>query len=85
VEPLRALLFGLTIGAPVGPIALLLVHIGLNHGLFAGSLVVQSAYAAFGAMPQRWLSDARAVRRFNVASGTAIAFFGLYGLARAVR
>jgi threonine/homoserine/homoserine lactone efflux protein len=197
VEPLRALLFGLTIAAPVGPIALLLVHIGLNHRisaallaalgvaaadltyalialtmgaglssalsahrwelqlfsslllfalgiwlaqkalrsthsgpldepapslvrlylltlanpltivlfvafagqlhatgvaeigvdaacLFAGSLAVQAAYAAFGSMLQRWLTDAPAVRRFNVASGAAIALFGLYGLARAV-
>jgi len=52
--------------------------------LFAGSLAVQAAYAAFGSMLQRWLTDAPAVRRFNVASGAAIALFGLYGLARAV-
>jgi threonine/homoserine/homoserine lactone efflux protein len=196
LEPLRALLFGVTIAAPVGPIALLLVHIGLNHRLpaallaalgvaaadftyalvaltvgaalatalsahahalqgfsstllialgwwlarkamrasagagppqtrmpgmarlylltlanpltivlfvgfagqlhatrpveiavdaamlFAGSLAVQAAYAACGAALQRWLTDARAVRTLNVASGVAIALFGLYGLAR---
>jgi threonine/homoserine/homoserine lactone efflux protein len=197
LEPLRALLFGLTIAAPVGPIALLLVHIGLNHPvraallaalgvaaadltyalialtvgaalasalsahslqlqvfsslllvalgmwlarsavrrrgvvrpiakdapgvgrlylltlanpltivlfvgfagqlhavsaldiaadallLFIGSLAVQVAYAAFGAVLQRWLTDARAVRAFNVGSGICIALFGLYGLFRA--
>lgn len=195
MEPLRALLFGVTIAAPIGPIALLLVHIGLNHRLpaallaalgvaaadltyavialtvgaalagalsahrlalqgfsslllfalglwlahkalrtpqltqpleqrapgagrlylltlanpltivlfvgfagqlhatgateiavdsamlFAGSLMVQAAYAGFGAALQRWLTDARAVRIFNVASGVGIALFGLYGAA----
>jgi threonine/homoserine/homoserine lactone efflux protein len=124
MEPLRALLFGLTIAAPVGPIALLLVHIGLNHLLGAAllaalgvaaadlsyavvaltvgaalssglsahrlelkifsSVSVQAAYAGFGAMLQRWLGNARAVRRFNVASGMGIALFGLYGLARSL-
>ena len=198
MDPLRALLFGLTIAAPVGPIALLLVHIGLNHRLgaallaafgvaaadlsyavvaltvgaalssglsthrlelqifssllllalgiwlarkalqsppttgplverapgmvrlyvltmanpltivlfvafagqlratgiaeiavdalclFAGSLSVQAAYAGFGAMLQRWLGNACAVRRFNVASGAGIALFGLYGLVRSL-
>jgi threonine/homoserine/homoserine lactone efflux protein len=198
LEPLRALLFGMTIAAPVGPIALLLVHIGLNHRLraallaalgvagadftyavialtagaalasalsahrlalqacsslllfalgvwlahqalrapqraeplekrapgmgrlylltlanpltivlfvgfagqlhasaateiavdsamlFAGSLMVQTAYAGFGAALQRWLTNARAVRIFNVASGVGIALFGLYGAARAL-
>jgi threonine/homoserine/homoserine lactone efflux protein len=33
LEALRALLFGVAIAAPVGPIALLLIHIGLNHQL----------------------------------------------------
>jgi threonine/homoserine/homoserine lactone efflux protein len=33
VEALRAFLFGVTIAAPVGPIALLLIHTGLNHRL----------------------------------------------------
>jgi threonine/homoserine/homoserine lactone efflux protein len=51
--------------------------------LFAGSLAVQAAYAAFGALLQRFLSNPRAVRRFNVASGIAISLFGLYGVARA--
>ena len=51
--------------------------------LFAGSLAVQAAYAGCGALLQRCLTDARAVRRFNVASSAAIALFGLYGLARA--
>ena len=46
LEPLRALLFGLTIAAPVGPIALLLVHIGLNHRLRAGLLAALGVAAA---------------------------------------
>jgi threonine/homoserine/homoserine lactone efflux protein len=35
LEALRAFLFGVAIAAPVGPIALLLIHIGLNHRLSA--------------------------------------------------
>ena len=46
LEPLRALLFGLTIAAPVGPIALLLVHIGLNHRLRAALLAALGVAAA---------------------------------------
>jgi len=34
-ETVRALLFGAAIAAPVGPIALLLIHVGLNHPLAA--------------------------------------------------
>lgn len=195
MEPIRAFLFGVTIAAPIGPIALLLVHTGLNHRtaaalraalgvavadltyafvalamgaalttvlsahqaglqifsslllvalgvwlvgralrapsataleeqapgviklylltlanpltivlfaafagqlhadglaaivvdalcLFAGSRAVQAAYAIAGALLQRWVTDAAAVRRFNVASSAGIALFGLYGLAR---
>lgn len=52
--------------------------------LFSGSLAVQAAYATFGSVLQRWLKDADSVRRFNVASGAAIAVFGLYGLVRAL-
>jgi len=33
LEALRALLFGVAIAAPIGPIALLLIHVGLNHRL----------------------------------------------------
>ena len=32
VEALRAFLFGMAVAAPAGPIALLLIHTGLNHG-----------------------------------------------------
>ena len=35
LEALRAFLFGVAVAAPVGPIALLLIHIGLNHRLSA--------------------------------------------------
>jgi threonine/homoserine/homoserine lactone efflux protein len=35
LEALRAFLFGVTIAAPVGPIALLVIHTGLNHRLSA--------------------------------------------------
>ena len=35
MEALRAFLFGVTVAAPVGPIALLLIHTGLNHRLAA--------------------------------------------------
>ena len=34
-ETVRAFLFGAAIAAPVGPIALLLIHVGLNHRLAA--------------------------------------------------
>jgi putative LysE/RhtB family amino acid efflux pump len=35
VDALRAFLFGVAIAAPIGPIALLLIHTGLNHRLSA--------------------------------------------------
>ena len=46
MEALRAFLFGVTVAAPVGPIALLLIHTGLNHRLaaaLAGALGVALA------------------------------------------
>ena len=46
MDALRAFLFGVTIAAPVGPIALLLIHTGLNHRLaaaLAGALGVALA------------------------------------------
>jgi threonine/homoserine/homoserine lactone efflux protein len=53
--------------------------------LFLGSLMVQVAYAGFGATLQRWLTTAVAVRAFNATSGLLIAGFGLYGLWHAGR
>jgi threonine/homoserine/homoserine lactone efflux protein len=52
--------------------------------LFLGSLVVQVAYASFGAALQRWLTTPATVRAFNATSGLIIAAFGLYGLWHAI-
>lgn len=52
--------------------------------LFLGSLLVQTSYASFGAVLQRWLTAPGAVRALNALSGVAIAGFGLFGLWRAV-
>ena len=47
LEALRAFLFGVAVAAPVGPIALLLIHIGLNHRLSAalGVALADLSYA----------------------------------------
>ena len=48
--------------------------------LFLGSLVVQLVWAAGGSAAARFLSHVAAIRALNVASGLAIAAFGLAGV-----
>jgi threonine/homoserine/homoserine lactone efflux protein len=72
LEPLRALLFGLTIAAPVGPIALLLVHIGLNHRLGAalraalGVAVADLTYAVVALSVGAALASALSAHRLEL-------------------
>ena len=80
-NPLTILLFAgfsgqMTAGGSAGAI--------LNGSvfLFLGSLAIQTAYATFGAVLQRWVTTPGAVRAVNALSGVAIAGFGLYGLGR---
>jgi threonine/homoserine/homoserine lactone efflux protein len=49
--------------------------------LFLGSLAVQLAWAAGGAVIARFLAHPAAVRALNVGSGLAVAAFGVVGLA----
>jgi threonine/homoserine/homoserine lactone efflux protein len=48
--------------------------------IFLGSLVVQLAFAAFGALLHRSIRDRRTLLALNVASGLGIAAFGFAGL-----
>lgn len=51
--------------------------------LFLGSLLVQLAYAAAGAVLRRWIISAAQMRTVNALSGAAVVFFGLFGFWRA--
>jgi threonine/homoserine/homoserine lactone efflux protein len=48
--------------------------------LFLGSLMIQMVFAAGGATLSRYISRPASIRAINVASGVAIAAFGLAGL-----
>ncbi len=52
--------------------------------LFLGSLVVQLVWAAGGSAAARFLSHVAAIRALNVASGIAIAAFGIAGVVELV-
>lgn len=53
--------------------------------LFLGSLVVQLVWAAGGSIVARFLSHAAALKALNVASGIAIAAFGVAGIVELAR
>jgi threonine/homoserine/homoserine lactone efflux protein len=83
-NPLTILLFvafsaQMTIGAGVGAV------LYGSLWLFLGSLAVQASYASFGAALRRWVATPGAVRRINAISGGAIAAFGVWGIASAIR
>jgi threonine/homoserine/homoserine lactone efflux protein len=93
MESARAFLFGATVAAAVGPIALLIVHIGLHHGLRAaawsalGVALADLTYAmlAFGA-GATLLAVLHAHRRlFALAASAALLLLGLWLLVGTVR
>jgi len=85
-ETVRAFLFGVAIAAPVGPIALLLIHIGLNHRLAAalraalGVALADLTYAlpalAAGAELARRLEAHQST--FRVASSALLIVMGVW-------
>ncbi|MEE9142859.1 MAG: LysE family transporter [Gammaproteobacteria bacterium] len=89
----RAFLFGIVVASAVGPIAILIVHLGLKHG---GGMAVRAAFgAAFGdftfalialavgASLVAILEDHRAV--FAVVSGVVLLVLGSYLIIRTLR
>ena len=91
-EAIRAFLFGVAIAAPVGPIALLLIHTGLNHQLPAallaalGVALADLTYAllavAAGAELVRLLQPHQ--NAFRLASSGLLILLGLWLTARAL-
>ena len=92
LEALRAFLFGVTIAAPVGPIALLLIHIGLNHRLsaaLAAALGVALADLTYAVLALAAGSGAIAVlhahdRTLRLGSSGLLILLGLWLTARAL-
>jgi threonine/homoserine/homoserine lactone efflux protein len=93
LEALRAFLFGATIAAPVGPIALLLIHIGLNHRLSAAltaALGVALADLTYAVLALAAGSGAFALlhahdKILRLASSALLILLGLWLAARALR
>jgi len=92
LEALRAFLFGVTIAAPVGPIALLLIHIGLNHRLpaaLAAALGVALADLTYAVLALAAGSGAFALlhahdRTLRLGSSALLIVVGLWLTARAL-
>jgi threonine/homoserine/homoserine lactone efflux protein len=88
----RAFLFGLAIGASVGPVALYVMQAGLEYGrrkaleCALGVAVADFTYAvvalAVGARLERWLSAHQA--QFQAASGGVLAVLGVWLLWHAI-
>jgi threonine/homoserine/homoserine lactone efflux protein len=93
LEALRAFLFGVAIAAPIGPIALLLIHIGLNHrlaGALAAALGVALADLTYAVVALSAGSGLFALlhahdRAIRVASSGILVLLGLWMAARALR
>lgn len=84
LNPLTVLLFaGLT--AQLGLAGDALEVLGYALAVFSGSLVVQLALGAFGALLHLTVRSPRALATLNVASGLAIAAFGVRGLLAQLR
>ena len=92
LEALRAFLFGVTIAAPVGPIALLVIHIGLNHRLpaaLAAALGVALADLTYAVLALAAGSGAFALlhahdRTLRLGSSGLLILLGLWLTARAL-
>ncbi len=93
LEALRAFLFGVAIAAPVGPIALLLIHIGLNHRLsaaLAAALGVALADLTYAVLALTAGSGVFALlhahdRAIRLTSSGLLLLLGLWLAARALR
>ncbi len=93
LEALRALLFGVAITAPVGPIALLLIHIGLNHRLSAalsaalGVALADLTYAVLALTAGSGLSVLLHIhdRAIRLTSSGLLLLLGLWLAVRALR
>lgn len=93
MEALRAFLFGVAIAAPVGPIALLLVHIGLNHRLsvaLSAALGVALADLTYAALALTTGSGLFALlhahdRAIRISSSGVLVLLGFWLAARALR
>jgi threonine/homoserine/homoserine lactone efflux protein len=93
LEALRAFLFGIAIAAPVGPIALLLIHTGLNHRLSTalsaalGVALADLTYAvlalATGSGLVRLLHAHQ--RAFQLTSSSVLILLGVWLAAKALR
>lgn len=93
MDELRAFLFGVTLAAAIGPIALLIVRIGLNHGLRAalasalGVALADLTYAALalgcGAALAASLSAHR--RPFELGTATLLLTLGAWLVRGALR
>jgi threonine/homoserine/homoserine lactone efflux protein len=92
LEALRAFLFGVTIAAPVGPIALLVIHTGLNHRLSAalcaalGVALADLTYAVLALAAGSALVGLLHAhqRAFQFASSGLLILLGLWLAARAL-
>ena len=91
-EAIRAFLFGVAIAAPVGPIALLLIHIGLNHRLPAalaaasGVALADLTYALLALAAGAELASRLAAHQntFRLVSSGLLIVLGLWLSARAL-
>ncbi|AKD04745.1 LysE family transporter [Pontibacter korlensis] len=80
VNPLTVIAFVGFSGQLVSPITGAAHVLVLALAIFAGSLIVQTALALFGASLGRFLRNPKAMRILNSGSGIGIMLFGLAGL-----
>ena len=93
MEALRAFLFGITVAAPIGPIAVLLVRTGLNHrfsAALAGALGVALADFTYALVALSAGSGVAVVlqthqRQIQLAASALLIVLGLYLAAGALR
>jgi len=93
LEALRAFLFGITVAAPIGPIAVLLVRTGLNHrysAALAGALGVALADFTYALIALSAGSGLAVVlqthqREIQLAASALLIALGLYLAAGALR
>ncbi|GAB3197536.1 threonine/homoserine/homoserine lactone efflux protein [Pontibacter aydingkolensis] len=80
INPLTVILFLGFSGQLVSPATGLLNIIALATAIFTGSLIIQLAFASFGATLGRFVSNPSIVRLLNIASSVLIMGFGVAGI-----